>query len=133
MLGTHTYDISPNGRVAVHTHSRADVPPRAALISVADHGVVSKLVDNQRLEQRLAALVRHPTEFLQVMIDPDVTLDGLVVKPSSFDPGRKYPLIVFAYTEPFASSVDDRWGGTGAGGPGTSWSTCPLRRSGISS
>ncbi len=34
-----------------------------------------------------------------------------MLKPSSFDPARKYPVIVFVYGEPAGQTVTDRWGG----------------------
>ena len=36
-----------------------------------------------------------------------------MLKPSSFDPARKYPVIVFVYGEPAGQTVTDRWGGGG--------------------
>ena len=36
-----------------------------------------------------------------------------MIKPSSFDPSRRYPVIVFVYGEPAAQTVVDRWTGAG--------------------
>jgi dipeptidyl-peptidase-4 len=41
--GTHRYDISPDGRWALHTVSRFDMPPRTALIRLPSHEVVRVL------------------------------------------------------------------------------------------
>jgi dipeptidyl-peptidase 4 len=43
-----------------------------------------------------------------------VKLDVMLIKPPTFDAARKYPVIVFAYTEPASTSADERW----AGNPG---------------
>ena len=112
LVGTHTYDLSPDGRWAFHTYSRADVPPRIDLVSLPDHEVQRHVVTNEAMAQRVAALVRQATEFAQIDIGGGVTLDALVIKPATFDPARKYPVIVYAYTEPANTTVDDRWAGT---------------------
>jgi dipeptidyl-peptidase-4 len=36
-----------------------------------------------------------------------------VIKPRTFDPARKYPVIVHVYGEPASTTVNDRWGGAG--------------------
>jgi dipeptidyl-peptidase-4 len=41
-------------------------------------------------------------------------LDGLLLKPRSFDPAKKYPLIVHVYGEPAAAIVMNAWMGGGA-------------------
>jgi dipeptidyl-peptidase-4 len=56
-------------------------------------------------------VLRPPVDFLTVDIGGGVTLDSFILKPSSFDPARKYPVIVFVYGEPAGQTVTDRWGG----------------------
>ena len=58
-------------------------------------------------------MLKPPVEFLTVDIGGGVTLDGFMLKPSSFDPARKHPVIVFVYGEPAGQTVTDRWGGGG--------------------
>jgi dipeptidyl-peptidase-4 len=62
----------------------------------------------------VAPLVSPPTEFLTIDIGGGVTLDASLVKPRTFDPSRKYPLIVYVYGEPASQTVVDRWGGNRA-------------------
>ena len=107
--GTHSYDISPDGRWAFDTWSSADVPPRTDLISLPDHKVVRTLVSNETLARKAAPLLKQPTEFTKVTIEGGVTLDALVVKPSDFNPSRKYPVLVYVYSEPADTMVDDQW------------------------
>ncbi|MCX6552616.1 MAG: prolyl oligopeptidase family serine peptidase [Acidobacteria bacterium] len=112
--GTHTYNISPDARWAIHTWSRFDVPPRIEVVSLPDHRVIRTLVDNAALAARAAPLVTRPVEFLKVDIGNGVTLDGFLIKPRNFDPVKKYPVLVNVYGEPASTTVNDRWGGTGA-------------------
>jgi len=114
LRGFHTYNVSPNVRWAFHTYSRIDVPPVTELVSLPDHRVVRTLVDNAPLKGKLAALANSPTEFFTVDVGGGVTLDGWMMKPRTFDPSRKYPLLVFVYGEPAGQTVLDRWGGNTA-------------------
>ena len=59
-------------------------------------------------------MLRPPAEFFTIDIGGGVTLDGLMLKPRSFDPSRKYPVIVHVYGEPAGQTVTDAWGGAGA-------------------
>jgi dipeptidyl-peptidase-4 len=61
--------------------------------------------------EKMSALLSPPTEFFSVDIDGGVALDGYLLKPRTFDPSRKYPLIVYVYGETASQTVIDRWGG----------------------
>jgi dipeptidyl-peptidase-4 len=112
--GTHTYDFAPGGAFAVHRYSRFDQPPAADIVEAAGHRSLRSLTDASAVAKRLEPLIRRPTEFLQVTLAPDVTLDGWMIKPTDFDPSRRYPTIVFVYGEPFDLTVTDRWAGNTA-------------------
>ena len=58
-------------------------------------------------------MLNPPVEFTTVDIGGGVALDGYIIKPSSFDPSRKYPVIVYVYGEPASQTVSNRWGGRG--------------------
>jgi len=107
--GTHRYDVSPDGTWAIHTYSRFDSPPITTLLRLPDHEVVRTLENNAALRQRMAELIPHPTEFLQLNIDGGVTMDAWLIKPRNFDPTRKYPVLVHIYGEPHAQTVLDAW------------------------
>jgi dipeptidyl-peptidase 4 len=109
--GTHGYQISPDGRWAIHSYSRADVPPQVDLIGLPDHRVARTLASSAALTSKAAALLSPATEFTTVEVDGGVTLDASLVKPRDFNPSRKYPLIVYVYGEPASQTVVDRWGG----------------------
>ncbi|HEY1913077.1 MAG TPA: S9 family peptidase [Vicinamibacterales bacterium] len=109
--GTHGYQLSSDGQWAVHTASRADVPPTVDLVKVPSHQLVRTLAANAALTTKLAPLLSPATEFVTVDIGGGVTLDGSIVKPASFDASKKYPVIVYVYGEPASQTVVDRWGG----------------------
>jgi dipeptidyl-peptidase-4 len=111
--GTHTYVLSQDGRLAFHTASRIDVPPVTDIVSLPAHRTLRTLTDTTQLVSALAPVVATPTEFLTVDIGAGVTLDGWMLRPSSFDPSRHYPVIVHVYGEPWSQTVVDRWTGRG--------------------
>ncbi len=110
--GVHQYDISPDGKWAIHTRSAADQPPIVDLISLPEHALVRTLEDNAELADKFSELARQPTEFFQVDVGDGVRLDGWCIRPPKPEPGKKYPLLVYVYGEPAGSTVVNQWGGT---------------------
>ncbi len=109
--GTHTYRLAPGGRLAFHTWSRFDVPPTTDVVELPSHRVLRTLTDTTALRAALAPLLARPVEFFTVDVGSGVTLDGWMLKPASFDPAKKYPLLMHVYGEPAGVTVTDRWGG----------------------
>ena len=111
--GTHSYDISPDCRWAIHTYSSFDIPSAVELVSLPDHQTVRVLADNSELREKLAGLKRCPTEFFRVDIGDGVLLDAWCMKPPDLDSAKRYPLLFHVYGEPMGQTVLDRWGGEG--------------------
>ena len=110
--GWHDYNISPNGKWAIHAHSRMDQPPAVDLVKLPEHETVRNLVDNAALSEKLEQLELEPVDFFQIEIEDGVKLDGYCIKPKRLDPQKKYPLLVYVYGEPAGQTVVDRWGGS---------------------
>jgi dipeptidyl-peptidase-4 len=111
--GSHDYDIAPDGRLAFHTHSRFDQPPVIDMVDLPTHRAVRALTDISGLQNTLKSdgLASPPAEFFRVAVDDGVSLDGWMLKPSTFDPSRRYPAIFYVYGEPATATAVDRWGG----------------------
>ena len=108
--GTHRYDISPDGKWAFHTYSRADVTPVTDLVELPAHRSARILEANAALRTNAAPLVSaSPTEFFKVDIGDGTILDAWMLKPPHFDSSKKYPVLVFVYGEPAAQTVVDEW------------------------
>jgi dipeptidyl-peptidase-4 len=108
--GTHDYQFSPDGKRAIHTHSRLDSPPIVDVVELPQHRSVRVLQDQRQLRERMKTVITHPTEFLQLAIGGGVTMDAWLLKPKSFDPAKKYPVFIYVYGEPHAQTVLDEWG-----------------------
>ncbi len=110
--GTHSYQVSHDGRWAFHTWSSSGQPPTTELISLPDHKQVRVLEENKKLKERVALLKLPETEFFKVPVAKGVELDAWCLKPADFDATKKYPLLIHVYGEPAGSTVKDAWGGT---------------------
>jgi dipeptidyl-peptidase-4 len=109
--GTHTYNISPNARWAFHSYSKFDTPGISDLISLPGHTTVRMFNDNAELKAKVAPILKGRTEMFQVTVDEGVKIDGWLIRPTKFDPTKKYPIIVNVYGEPASTTVNDSWGG----------------------
>ena len=109
--GTHTYNISPDSRWAIHTHSTFDRPPTTDLIRLPEHKAHRVIEENKKLNGKLDALSKPSTEFFRVDIGEKTTLDGWCIRPPDFDATKKYPVLFHVYGEPAGQTVLDAWSG----------------------
>ncbi len=109
--GTHSYDISPDARWAIHTVSTFDTPPVTELVRLPSHQLVRTLVDNASLRAAVDSLHDRPVEFFKVKVGGAVSLDGWMIRPRDFDSTKTYPLLMYVYGEPAGQTVLDRWTG----------------------
>ena len=107
--GTHSYTISPSGEWAFHTYSSFDVPPAFDVVHLPDHRVMRKTVDNAVIAERVKPLSGGPAEFVKVDAGNGLMVDAWLLKPPDFDAAKKYPLIVYVYSEPAGQTTADRW------------------------
>jgi dipeptidyl-peptidase-4 len=110
--GTHDYNISPSGDMAIHIYSTFDKPPVIDVVRLPRHEAVRTIIDNNELRARLAKLKQTPHEFFRVNIGDGVELDGFAIKPPDFNAGRKYPVLFYVYGEPWGQTVLDSWSGS---------------------
>ena len=109
--GSNGYQVSEDGRWAIHSHSRFLQPPQYRLISLPDHRVHRVLEDNQALIDRLDALAIGGHEFFRVAAQDGLPLDGFIMRPPNFDENARYPIVNYVYGEVAGSTVRDMWGG----------------------
>ncbi|MBO9565117.1 MAG: S9 family peptidase [Niastella sp.] len=107
--GTHDYDVSPNAKYAQHTFSNYYTNYASELISLADHKGLNgenKVADAVAKANKAASKV----EFFKVKTSEGVEMDAWMVKPTNFDPNKKYPVVFYVYTEPWGQNVKDQFG-----------------------
>jgi dipeptidyl-peptidase-4 len=108
--GWHDYNISPNGRWAFHNFSSFEKVPTFDFVNLLNKTVVRTVVDNADLQTKLDKLKKGSAEFFKVEAN-GVSMDGWMIKPPNFDPNKKYPMLIYVYSEPAGQTVTDNWGG----------------------
>jgi dienelactone hydrolase len=102
--GTHTVNFAPNRETFVDTFSRVNLPPIHELRRVSDGQLITELT-RANIRQLLKNGVRLPEPFVAKGRDGKTDIWGVVIKPSNFDPNRKYPVIENIYAGPHDSFV----------------------------
>ena len=107
--GTHAVELAPDFRHFMDTHSDIDHAP----------AVTVRRMDGSRLDfilqNDLPALQEYnlaKVEFLQVPAADGTPLHAFMIKPPDFDPGKKYPVLVYNYSGPGSQIVRHAWGGS---------------------
>ncbi|MCW8984468.1 MAG: DPP IV N-terminal domain-containing protein, partial [Thermoanaerobaculales bacterium] len=108
--GTHSYQVSEDGRWAIHTFSSREQVPRTDLVSLPEHAVQQVLEANTDIQTAFDAVAKAPIETFRVTVEDGLEVDGWMIKPPDFDPTRSYPLLVYVYGEPGGQTVQNRWG-----------------------
>jgi dipeptidyl-peptidase-4 len=108
LVGTHGYNISPNGKFATHSFSNFNTPRVSEWITLPDNKPINAT-------KSIAATVKtdneNDVEYLQITTEDNVTVDAWINKPKNFDPSKKYPVVMEVYGEPAASTVQNSYGG----------------------
>lgn len=86
--GINKYNISPNGKYAIHEHSNSNTPNTFQLISLPDHKVIKEIVKNESYKEEITKLNLPKYEFFKVKTEDGVTMDGKILKPLNFDPQK---------------------------------------------
>ena len=107
LAGTHTYDISPNGKYATHGFSNYKTAPVREWITLPDHKAINAA---KSIASNMQTDTKSNIEYFQVTTDDNVILDGWINKPKNFDATKKYPVLLEVYGEPAASTVGDTYG-----------------------
>jgi dipeptidyl aminopeptidase/acylaminoacyl peptidase len=102
--GNHTVTFSPSRKYYVDSWSRVDLPTVAELRRTEDRKVIAEL-EKGDAAALLAAGFRFPEVFVAKGRDGKTDIWGTIVRPISFDPNKKYPVIEQIYAGPQGSFV----------------------------
>lgn len=106
--GLNNYNISPNGKYAVHTNQSSTEVRTVRFISLSDHRTIKNLVDNQSYKVKLESLELPEVKFSKVTTSERVEMDVRMIYPGDFDPSKKYPVLFHVYGEPWGQEAIDR-------------------------
>jgi len=107
--GTHHGLLSSNGRTLIDQWSSVNVPARTDLLDARSGSVMKTLVD---ATEPLDAFTTGTIDLFTIEGENGVPLHARMIKPSGFDPARKYPVLVYLYNGPHVQLVtNSRLGG----------------------
>jgi dipeptidyl aminopeptidase/acylaminoacyl peptidase len=109
--GTHNVDWSPSRKYYVDTYSRVDLPTIVELRRVSDKKMLP--LEKGDMSAALAAGWKPPEIFVSKARDGVTDIWGIIVRPSTVDPNKKYPVVESIYAGPQGSFVPKAWGGGG--------------------
>ena len=100
--GYHTVSFSQDNRYYVDTWSRVDLAPVSQLRRASDGAVVLDL-ETADASALVGAGWRAPEVFTAKGRDGATDIWGIIIRPTNFDPARKYPVIENIYAGPHGS------------------------------
>jgi dipeptidyl aminopeptidase/acylaminoacyl peptidase len=97
--GAHSVTWSPNREYYVDTWSRVDQPPVMELRRTSDQ---RRLMELERTDVSAVAQTgwRAPEVFTAKGRDGTSDIWGIILRPTNFDPSKKYPVIEYIYAGP---------------------------------
>ncbi len=103
--GTHSVTLSTDRRYYIDRFSTAARPSRVAVYDIKGKEVFEL---GDRMGEKLRAIKRPTPEFFTIERDSR-TYYCMITRPADFDPGRRYPVIVYVYGGPHAQVVRNAW------------------------
>jgi dipeptidyl-peptidase-4 len=107
--GFHDINMSPNTKYFIDSYSNISTPPQVNL-SDAKGKTLKVLEDNHAVAEYIKSHDYAPQELFQFKTTDGITLDGYMVKPTNFDPSKKYPVVMDVYGGPESHDVFNSFG-----------------------
>ena len=108
--GTNSADFSADYSYYINSFSDAETPYIFTLNRAKDGKEIRIIKDNNALKQQLSQYKWSKKEFMTIPINGE-ELNAYIIKPTDFDPDKKYPLFMNQYSGPGSQSVSNSWGG----------------------
>ena len=108
--GMNSASFSSNGKYYINRFSNTTTP---TLITMHDANGkhLRVLEDNQGVSDKLKSGIYPQKEFITVPAADGLTqLNGWILKPKNFNPGKKYPVVMVQYSGPNSQQVLDSYG-----------------------
>ncbi len=110
--GNHSIQFSPDRKFIIDTWSRVDSAPVNELRRTSDGKRVCKL-EEADITELTAKGFQPPEIFVAKGRDGKTDIWGLIHRPRTLEPARKYPVIESIYAGPQGSFVPKSFGGSG--------------------
>lgn len=101
----HNVTFSSDYTYFVDSYSRVDLSPTLVVRSATDGKVILKPQQQPGITKAVEAGWRMPEVFSAKGRDGQTDIWGVIIRPSDFDPTKKYPVIEYIYAGPHDSHV----------------------------
>lgn len=102
--GNHKVTFSPDYKYYVDQYSRVDMPPVTVLKKTSNQKQLMEL-EQADISALLASGWQAPEPFKAKGRDGETDIWGMIVRPTTFDPVKDYPIIEYIYAGPHSSFV----------------------------
>ncbi|MBS1732275.1 MAG: DPP IV N-terminal domain-containing protein, partial [Bacteroidetes bacterium] len=107
LQGYHEYNISPTAKVAMHSFSNHNTPPVKEWIGLPEN---KPLNTSKTIAGSIKTDKDIDVEYIKITTEDNILLDAWINKPKNFDARKKYPVVLYVYGEPAATTTDDMYG-----------------------
>ena len=108
--GFNEADFSATFKYFINTWSDINTPFYVSVMKTSDGKELKMLEDNQKVRENIKSYGFSKAEFFRFKTRDDIELNGWMLKPANFDPGKKYPVLMSVYGGPNSQEVLDQWG-----------------------
>lgn len=108
--GFNEAEFTTGFKYYISSYSNANTPPVYELRD-ASGKVIKVLENNLALKEKLSGYSLGKKEFFTFKNSDSIELNGFMIKPSNFDPTKKYPVYMYAYNGPGANEVNNNFEG----------------------
>ena len=146
--GTNSAQFSTDMKYYMNRYTSLNTP---VVITLNDNKgkVLTTLVDNQKLKDKMAQYAMPQKEFFSFQTSDGTELNGWMMKPADFSEAKKYPVLMYQYSGPGSQEVVDRFSiswetymasqgyvvvcvdGRGTGGRGAAFEKCTYLNLGV--
>ena len=103
--GTHSLQIGLDGKFFFDEYSSHSIPSKSLILNAKGDVYKYLLVSKDKLEDYKIGV----TEIGSIQAEDGTKLYTRLIKPSNFDPSKKYPVMVYVYGGPHAQMIQNEW------------------------
>jgi len=108
--GTHRINMSNDFKYYVDNFSSKNTPSSTTICDINGNDI-KILEGNYELKELIKEYNFPQYEFTNIIAEDGTELLAYILKPTDFDPAKKYPLLMYTYGGPGIQVVTDSWDG----------------------
>ena len=106
--GYNGASFTSNYKYFIHTFEDINTPLVYCLRESKSGNLVRRIMDNKELLKKIEPYSLSSKHFSKVNLNGE-ELNMWIIKPTNFNPKKKYPLLIYQYSGPGSQEVENRW------------------------